>query len=133
MCGFDFDKPEHYAFGMSILDGGMTFQTLNRTLKDIDLFFHKEPVYNNVYVNNEVTRKQVDTIIILRADKIREFGYHLGEEYDNLEERESLNHIKEIAVELAVHRIDVVSELISKLLERHIGNSQSVKQFILNV
>ena len=63
MSGFDFDKPEHYAFGIGILDGGMTFQTLNRMLKDIDLFFHKEPVYNNVYVNNEVvtlTAKEYD-------------------------------------------------------------------------
>jgi len=69
----------------------------------------------------------------LRADKLRENGFILGEEFDNLEERESLNHIKKMSLQLAIHRIDVVDELISKLLERHINNKEESKQLILSI
>ena len=133
MAGFDFDKPEHYAFGMGMLDGGAALECFNRAMFDINKFFHKEPVYENVYINGEVKTKQVDTIVILRADKLRENGILLPEEFDNLEERESLNHIKEMSLQLAIHRIDVASELMSKLLERHINNKEESKQLILNI
>ena len=56
--GFDFNKPEHYAFGMGMIDGGATSECLSRTMFDINTFFHKEPFYETVYINGEAKTKQ---------------------------------------------------------------------------
>jgi len=69
----------------------------------------------------------------LRVDKLREQGCQLGEEYDDLEEREFLSHVKDIVIQLAEHRIDAVAELISKLAERHIQNKEETKQLSLDI
>jgi hypothetical protein len=129
----DFNKPEDYAFGMSIIDGGATLSIFSSVMNDINMFFHKEPVYKTVIEDGEVVEKQVDTILILRADKLRQNNCQIGEEYDDLEERTTLNHVKEIAVQLAQHRIDVCAELIAKLMERHIQNKEESKQVSLNI
>jgi hypothetical protein len=133
MNDLDLNNPDHYTFAYGMIDGGMLHKCYNQALIDIDLYFHKEPVYKKIVEDGNVVEKQVDTIIILRADKLRQNGYQIGNEYDDLEERESLNHLKDVFSQMGHHGIDMNSELISKLLERHIQNKEESKQFNLNI
>ena len=129
----DTNTPDGYLFARSLFDGGASYENYQRGLLEIDKFFDKEFVYENAIYKGRIVRKQKDIILILKADKLRKAGAQLSEEYDDLNERASLNDVKEIMSQMAPMGIDLAHELLSKFLERHIENKKNNKQLKLNL
>lgn len=125
----DFNNPDHYAFGRGILDGGATPKVYSKGLINLRRHFDEEPIISKV-VNDDgiIENKITDYICTLNFNKLVENGYRLDFDHTNLNIKIKLSEIKQHAVELAIHRIDVEAEILNKLIEHYLKLREEGKQ-----